>query len=233
MGLSSDAMCVQLRQSTGSGATLLVGLRAGRILKYNIEIHPASLGVSRDSRELLNFVSQGAVTHLEMVNETECVAAYTNGDVRITTLDLSLIFASWFYLTLVASASRRYGSSTDTETLSYLLWYVFRRLVIHRLTDYKGLAVHAKHRLLACAGQDARVRIWSLDDTSPLYDEAGPTSEPRPGQDSPLCTSIFPKPPQALAWCDAETMDIKGTASSSILPRLAVGVSQTVYIFAA
>lgn len=123
-------MCIQLRQGTGSGATLLVGLRAGRILKYNIEIHPASLGVSRDSRELLNFVSQGAVTHLEMVNETEGVAAYTNGDVRITKLDPSLIFSSWFYLTLVASASRRYGNSTDTETLSYLLWYVFRRLVI-------------------------------------------------------------------------------------------------------
>lgn len=86
--LASDVMALSMHfDSENRKVILLAGLRAGKIMRYFLQVKGArrrkvtSL-LPPSGGEQCSFVSAGAVYHLEFLSSTEFLALYTNGDVR-------------------------------------------------------------------------------------------------------------------------------------------------------
>lgn len=74
---------------TKEGAILLVGLRAGKVLRFCIRSLDQNgqlmlVAQPRTDQDTFSYVSAGAVYHVLFVNECEFIALYTNGDVCAT-----------------------------------------------------------------------------------------------------------------------------------------------------
>lgn len=93
------------------------------------------------------------------------------------------------------------------------------------------MTVEIPHRLLAVAGQDRRVRIWSLDHPLPLHYTTNTLHQERVDQPvfdlfhDELCTktlqeTTFSAPVTALAFCQRRYMaNMETKAFMSPLPR--------------
>ena len=86
------------------------------------------------------------------------------------------------------------------------------------LTRSKGFAVHPTHRLLACAGDDRRVRLWSLDYSEPILALQGPDAS----QDE------FPALVNSLLWCPDRLMS-EDLARAPL--TLAVACKNNVFVY--
>ena len=91
---------------------------------------------------------------------------------------------------------RHYEHMSDIRISSCKDWYVQESNAMGELTRSKGFAVHPTHRLLACAGDDRRVRLWSLDYSEPILALQGPDAS----QDE------FPALVNSLLWCPDRLM---------------------------
>lgn len=74
---------------TKEGVILLLGLRAGKVLRFCLRSldqngQPKLVSQPRTDEDTFSYVSAGAVHHILFVNECEFIALYTNGDVCTT-----------------------------------------------------------------------------------------------------------------------------------------------------
>lgn len=87
-----------------------------------------------------------------------------------------------------------------------------------------GLCINEPHRLLACAGVDRRVRIWSLDNDTPCVELGSQGVEMCRINSSRSADEELPAPATALSWIPYE--------STPELPALAVASAQQVRVYA-
>lgn len=185
--MKSDVMNVSIGVQTHRDATLLVGTRAGVIHSYTISTDDL-LRVDSPAHQYA-FKSHGSVCHLSFVQGPEFVCAYSNGDL------------------LLGDITRMHCKPTR----------VFRGHCNHfrqglvRIDELtQGFSVDPSRRLLACAGDDYRVRIWSLDESEPLACLVSP---------SDLRSHEFPSLITALQWCvpATDTTSLNGSLSELCL----------------
>ncbi|SPO40275.1 uncharacterized protein PSFLO_05757 [Pseudozyma flocculosa] len=138
------------------------GLRSGRVVGFDVGRTDQRDAPPRGSHDAgFEELAQGAgsVTHVVGVGESELLVAWTTGE-QMRLVDLVT-------------------KQTKVSFVGHVNSYTFNL----------ALAVDAHHRLVACAGQDDQVRIWSLDDPEPLSSSSSSSSgsggdaNPNLGQD--------------------------------------------------
>lgn len=196
--VGSDVMSVSLAEGAEATACSLLAGLRSGTVLRHA-VGPANLSIALGSRETFPFQSRGAVTHVVPINDREFISAYTNGD-------------------LVLGDMSRFSEPPA------------RRFAGHqnRYLQGLGIAVEDSHRLLACAGDDNRVRIWSLDECDPIAEYVEHTSSEM------LQARIFPAPVLSLAWTGTAPAsdDAALPRSTDAFPHLAVATAQTILTFA-
>lgn len=218
--LSSDIICLEM---SPLGEKLFVGLRNGTIVEYDTgsflrEHKESEAGVEagapsaqrgkklkpkRSSRQHHTALGMGAVTHIKSLSHEEMVVAYSSGE-------LYLVHPRALSEPLV-----RYHGHVNSWSLDL------------------PMTIDAEHRLLAVAGQDRKVRIWSLDHPLPLHHEqsnhVNSAKEAQldlaDGQLStrPLQETTFASPISGLAFCQRRYItNLRHHSMSRGLPALAV-----------
>lgn len=82
------------------------------------------------------------------------------------------------------------------------------------------------HGLIACAGDDCRVRVWSLDRADPCVSTTEPAVPPH--QSQKLEEVVFPEQIHALCWASPPPM-ASSSDTAGVFPALLVGCAQKVY----
>lgn len=90
----------------------------------------------------------------------------------------------------------------------------------------QGVSIDSTHGLVACAGDDCRVRVWSLDRADPCF-PATESAVP-PHQSRKLEEIVFPEQVHALRWVSSPSMG-SSSDTSGAFPALLVGCAQRVY----
>lgn len=96
------------------------------------------------------------------------------------------------------------------------------------VTHIQGVSTDPSHGLVACAGDDCRVRVWTLDRADPCLPSIEPAVPPH--QSRKLEEIVFPEQVHALCWANSLPMGSSDTSSAS--PVLLVGCAQHVYQYA-
>lgn len=105
------------------------------------------------------------------------------------------------------------------------LWRPLRHYSGHR-NSYMfdlGICVDEKNRLLACAGDDCRIRVWSLDDDAPCAEIGSQGTDKSRGHHSGAAGDALPSPATALAWIPSDC--------TPALPALAAASAQQVRVY--
>lgn len=194
----SDVMDVSIGAWTRQHAILLVGTRAGSIVSYSISVE----GTLVVHPQLYHYAykSSGSVCHLSFVRGSEFVCAYSNGDL------------------LLGDASRMHCQPTRMFRGHS---NHFRQGLVRTNELTQGFSVEPCKRLLACAGDNYRVCIWSLDDPDPLTCLLVPSSTQ---------THEFPSLITSLAWCSPAPDLSRPDASTSGL-CLALGCGSDLFLY--
>jgi len=213
--LHSDIICLEM---LSFGGTLFVGLRNGTIMEYNTsnilgeqDTSSADAPPSRRTKPRRKRYSglhhpalgKGAVTHIKAVSDDEVIVAYTSGEMFLV------------HPKTISKPLIRYQGHMNSWSFGL------------------PMTVDVEHRLLAVAGQDRKVRVWSLDYPLPLQgtpstvagdakDEELNLADGRLGS-KPLQETIFAIPISGLAFCQRRYIsNLESDSTSRGLPALAV-----------
>ncbi|WFD29716.1 60S ribosomal protein L25 [Malassezia sp. CBS 17886] len=201
---TSDVMTVAVagQQSPPASVRLLVGTRSGKVaLCVFREAGPTSRAPSLElveEPEAFALAPRAAVCAILTVGATEFVASYTNGEVRIyrdTFPTRQLVLGD--HTRLFEGPLREYVGHRNRYMQDLV------RGATHSRADGQGICLIPEYRLLVCAGDDARIRIWSLDSEDPVNAPCVANQLAPNDIGASLQETAFAQPVTALAWWPA------------------------------
>jgi len=200
--VTSDVIALEV---TPDGSTILVGLRNGEVKRYSSQhflksnLRRARLSVkapqgcvielpgrehamyeSQSKGVLLKIPGKGAVTNIKAVSNQEVIVAYSSGQVFL--IDPENRFK------VIIREFVGHVNSWSLDLVSASLRSLSICFTVHHAnllpSHYQPLCIDSSNRLFAFAGQDRKVRIWSLCHPIPLHQRQGSQSHQAHQDDS-------------------------------------------------